>query len=83
MDFINFINTQAPVSGWSTEQKQELLDDLCKYFDYDGYVLSTQSPDTKKQFINGKIKAELKQWVNAARRVAAIEAISYTEVDLD
>lgn len=83
MDFINFINTQAPVSGWTTEQKQELLDDLCNFFDYDGYVLSTSSPDTKKAFINSKIVSEIKFWVNSARRQAAIEAAIFTEVDLD
>ena len=77
MDFMTFIGSQEPVASWTTAKKLELLEDLAVHFGW----REPQSV-TKKQFVNTKLTQKIRGWVNKARKVEAMEAITYDPIDL-
>ncbi len=72
LDFIQFINDNT---SFTTEEKQQMLDDFCAYHDYD----LVEDPPTKVNFVNNKIGEFIIGSINAYRKKVAEGQAEYDE----
>ena len=80
IDIVDFINTEWTAA--STTQKVAMLNDFCAAYNYSAIVVvegeTVANPETKKMFMNRKIREYIRNIVHQYRARIAKQAAIYT-----